>query len=155
MHNYIMGKSRRLLLSFIFMMSGLGMVIGQDSIQEQPTRKPLEKTPFESGYFIADQTVSLPPAKTLELVIQHDFGTIQEKWSNLWGIWGASNIRLGLNFTITKNLQVGFGTTKFKVLQDFSIKYIIARQRKGGFPLTITAFWKRCHQLPEQIAIRE
>lgn len=140
MHTYTMGKIKRLLLSFIFMMNGLGMVFAQDSIQEQPTRKPLEKAPFESGYFIADRTVSLPPSKTLEAVIQHDFGTIQQHWSDLYGIWGASNIRIGLNFTITKDLQVGFGTTKLKMLQDFSLKYIIARQRKGGFPVTITFY---------------
>ena len=140
MHTYMMGYMKRLLLGAIFMMSGVGMVIAQDSVPEQPAQKPLVKAPFESGYFIADQTVSLPPAKTLEFVIQHDFGTIQQKWSDLWGIWGSSNIRLGMNYTITKNLEVGFGTTKVKRLQDFSLKYNIVRQRKGGFPLTITFF---------------
>ncbi|MCX6304295.1 MAG: DUF5777 family beta-barrel protein [Bacteroidetes bacterium] len=131
---------KRLLLSFTFMIGGLGMVIAQDSIPEQPAQKQLAKAPFESGYFIADQTVSLPPARTLEFIIQHDFGTFQQKWSDLWGIWGSSNIRFGLNYTITKDLEVGIGTTKNKRLQDFSLKYAIARQRKGGFPLTITFY---------------
>ena len=140
MHTYTMGNMRRFFLSFIFLMSGLGVTFAQDSIPAQPAQKTFEKAPFESGYFIADQTVSLPPARTLEAVIQHDFGTIQQHWSDLYGIWGASNIRIGLNFTITKNLQVGFGTTKLKMLQDFSIKYVIARQVKGGFPLTITFY---------------
>ncbi|MDP1621823.1 MAG: DUF5777 family beta-barrel protein [Bacteroidales bacterium] len=140
MHTQTMDKIRRLLFSFIFMMSGFGMVIAQDSTQEEPTQKPLEKAPFQSGYFISDQTVSLPPARTLEFIIQHDFGTIQQKWSDLWGIWGSSNIRFGLNFTVTKDLQVGFGTTKFKRMQDFNLKYIIARQRKAGFPVTITFY---------------
>jgi len=135
-----MGKMKRLLFGIIFMMNGAGMVIAQDSIPEQPAQKPLEKAPFESGYFIADQTVSLPPAKTLEFVLQHDFGTFQQKWSDLWGIWGASNIRLGFNFTVTKDLQVGFGTTKNKRFQDFNLKYSIIRQRKGGFPVTISFF---------------
>ena len=135
-----MGKIKRLLLGFIFMISGLSMVIAQDSIPEQPAKKQFEKAAFESGYFIADQTVTLPPAKTLEFILQHDFGTIQQKWSDLWGIWGSSNIRLGLNFTITKNLQVGFGTTKLKMLQDFNVTYVITRQQKEGFPITITFF---------------
>ena len=129
MHTYTMGNMRRLLLGIILTMSGIGVVIAQDSIPVQPTGKPLEKSPFESGYFIADQTVSLPPAKTLEAVIQHDFGTIQEHWSDLYGIWGASNIRIGLNFTINKDLQVGFGTTKLKMLQDFSIMSLRASGR--------------------------
>jgi hypothetical protein len=140
MHTNITGKMRRLFLGCIFMMSGLGMVIAQDSIPEQPAGKPLAKAPFESSYFIADQTVALPPAKTLELVIQHDFGTIQQHWTDLYGIWGGSNIRIGFNFTVTKDLQLGFGTTKGKMLQDFNLKYVLARQRKGGFPLTITFY---------------
>ena len=141
MHIYTMGNMKRFLLGLIFLMSGLGMVLAQDTIpEEQPTQKPLEKAAFESGYFIADQTVALPPAKTLEFVIQHDFGTIQSHWSDFWGIWGASNIRLGLSFTITKDLQVGLATTKNKLLQDVNLKYTFVRQRKGGFPLTITFF---------------
>jgi hypothetical protein len=135
-----MGNIKRLLLCIIFIMSFLGLAIAQDTIQEPPAQKPLAKAPFESGYFIADQTVVMAPAKTLEFVIQHDFGTVQDHWSDFWGIWGASNIRLGLSFTITKDLQVGFGTTKNKLLQDLSLKYILVRQRQGGFPLTISFF---------------
>jgi hypothetical protein len=135
-----MGNMKRILLGFIFILCGLGLAKAQDTIQEQPAEKPLAKPAFESGYFIADQTVAMPPAKTLEFVIQHDFGSIQDHWSNLWGIWGASNIRLGLSFTITKNLQVGLATTKNKLLQDLSVKYVFVRQRQGGFPLTISAF---------------
>jgi hypothetical protein len=65
-------------------MCGLGMVIAQDSIPEQPAQKPLAKAPFESGYFITDQTAVMAPAKTLEFIIQHDFGTIQDHWIKLY-----------------------------------------------------------------------
>jgi hypothetical protein len=144
MHTYTMGTFKQLLLGFIFLMSGLGAVIAQDTIPaeeaEQAPTKSLAKAAFESGYFIADQTVTVAPAHSLEFVIQHDFGTIQSHWSNFWGIWGASNIRLGLSYTITKDLQVGFGTTKNKLLQDFNLKYVLARQYQEGFPLTITFF---------------
>jgi hypothetical protein len=137
MHTYtMMCKMRRLILGFVFFMAALGLVKAQDSIAV-PAEKPLAKTPFESGYFIADQTVHTSPPKTLELVIQHDFGTIQGHWSDLWGIWGASNIRIGFNYTIIKDLEIGFGTTKNKMLQDFNLKYTFVHQRVGGFPLTI------------------
>lgn len=141
MHTYSMHNMKRVLLGFFFLLNCTGIIIAQDSIpEEQPVEKSYAKPAFESNYFIADQTVHLPPARTLELVIQHDFGTIQQKWSDLWGIWGSSNIRIGFNYTINKNLQVGFGTTKFKRLQDFNIKYIAARQENGGFPVTVTLF---------------
>jgi len=128
---------KRLLLGAIFMLSGVGMVIAQDSIP-QPTQKQLVKAPFESGYFIANRTVALAPAHTLELAIQHDFGTVQQHWKDMFGIWGGSNIRIGFSYTLNKNLQIGFGTSKLKLQQDFSLKYVVARQQKGGFPLTIS-----------------
>ena len=135
-----MGQLKRLLLGSVFMLNGLGIALAQDTIPEEPAGKTPEKAPFESGYFIADQTVVMPVARTLELVLQHDFGTFQQKWSDLWGIWGASNIRIGFNYTITQNLQVGFGTTKNKRMQDFNLKYVIKRQEKGGFPVTLSVF---------------
>ena len=52
MHTYTTGKMKRLLLGSIFMLSGLGMVIAQDSIPAEPTQKPLAKNAFESGFFI-------------------------------------------------------------------------------------------------------
>jgi len=131
---------KKIILSLIFLTSGTGIALAQDSIPEPAAQKPIVKAPFESGYFIGDQTVALPPARTLELVIQHDFGTIQQHFTDLFGLWGGSNIRIGFNYTITKNLRVGFGTTKTKVLQDFNVKYILARQRQGGCPLTISFF---------------
>ncbi|MCX6250292.1 MAG: DUF5777 family beta-barrel protein [Bacteroidetes bacterium] len=128
---------KQTLLCLLFFLTGAGLLFGQDSTAVGGEKKPLAKTPFESGYFIADQTVAMPPAKTLELIIQHDFGTIQNGWTDLAGLWGASNIRFGLNFTITKNLMIGLGTTKNKTIQDGQIKYTFAHQRVDGFPLTI------------------
>jgi hypothetical protein len=137
----MIGRLQKLIMSLVFFLSGLGLLSAQDSIvPEQSTKKPLAKAPFESGYFINDQTVSIPPAKSLQVVFQHRFGTIQNGIEDLVGIWGASNIRLGLDFSITKNLLIGVGTTKNKRIQDFQIKYTFLRQRTGGFPFTIGVY---------------
>jgi hypothetical protein len=131
----------------VFMISGFGIVVAQDTIPatepETPaeTKKPLEKTAFESGIALDNQTVYIPPSKTLEFVLQHRFGTIQNGIEDLLGIWGASNIRMGLNFSITNNFQIGLGTTKNNRLQDLSWKYTFLRQRKdGGFPVTLSYY---------------
>jgi hypothetical protein len=141
MHISTIGKLKKYLLFFIFLMNGIGMVFAQDTVAtEQPVKKQLAKAPFESGYFIADRTVTLPPARTLEFVIQHDFGTIQNHFSDIFGIWGASNIRLGFNYTLNKNVAIGFGTTKNKMIQDLSVKYTFLRQQKGGIPVTMAVY---------------
>jgi hypothetical protein len=139
MRKSTLGIIRKFLICMVISMAGTGMVIAQDSVP-QPEQKPLAKPAFESGYFIADQTVTVYPAHTLEFVIQHDFGTIQNHWDDIWGIWGASNIRLGLNFTLSKNVLIGLGTTKNNLYQDFQIKYTFLHQRVGGFPLTISFY---------------
>ncbi len=135
------------LLIVLFLFAGTAFVVAQDSIpaesaettEPEITEKPLAKAAFESGICMDNYTVAIPPAKTLEFVLQHRFGTIQNQWSDLYGIWGAANIRMGLNYSITPNLLVGFGTTKVNRLQDLLVKYTFLRQRKeGGFPLTIS-----------------
>jgi hypothetical protein len=95
---------------------------------------------FGCPTIIDNQTVYIPTAKTLEFVIEHRFGKI-ENISNIFGIYGSSNIRLGVNYSITNKLSVGFGTTKFRKLQDFRIKYNVLEQtRDNKMPIALTAY---------------
>ena len=132
---------KKIILSILFIFSGLVVAFAQDATTDStaaaPVKKPLAKAPFESGIFMDYQTVSSPPAKTLEFILQHRFGNIQNGIHDIYGLWGASNIRLGLNFTPIKNLMIGLGTTKNYMVQDLQVKYTFLQQRKGGFPLTI------------------
>jgi hypothetical protein len=89
-----------------------------------------ERNVYASGYLIDNQTSSIPVAKTLEMVIQHRFGTMENGISDLYGIFGAANTRLGLNYSITDWLQVGFGTTKVNKLQDFGLKINVLQQSR-------------------------
>jgi len=66
--------------------------------------KPV-RAPFGCPTVIDNQTVFIPTAKTLEFVIEHRFDKI-ENISNLFGIYGSSNIRLGVNYSITINYQL-------------------------------------------------
>jgi hypothetical protein len=142
MHTTI-SSIKRILIGLIVLVSGMGYTFAQDTIPAEPevTEKPLARAAFESGICMDNITVAIPPAKTLEFVLQHRFGTIQNGWSDLAGLWGASNIRLGLNFSINSNLLVGLGTTKNNRLQDLQVKYTFLHQRKEGFPLTIAYYF--------------
>lgn len=94
---------------------------------------------FESGVLIDAQTVVVPDVKTLEMVIQHKFGTIENGISNLWGIYGSSNIRLGLNYVPIKNLQIGAGITKKYMTTDLNAKWTILTQtRKNTIPVSVS-----------------
>lgn len=99
------------------------------------------KYSYENGMVIDNQTDRMNQAKTLEMQIQHRFGTMENGISDLYGIFGAANTRLGLNYTITDWLQVGFGTTKNYKLQDFGLKANIIQQTKDNkVPVTVTYY---------------
>jgi hypothetical protein len=103
------------------------------------TSKP--QTTYEGGMLIDNQTSYIPSANTLEMVIQHRFGSIENGLEDFLGIYGAANTRIGLNYTLTNWLQVGVGTTKNYKLQDFAIKVNLLRQSKDKkSPVDVTYY---------------
>jgi len=112
-----------------------------DSTGVDEKDKPV-RSPFESGYLIDAQTTVIPNAHTLEMIIQHKFGTIENGKSDLFGIYAAgANIRLGLNYVPVKNFQIGIGLTKKYMATDLSAKWTIIQQtRKGTNPLAIAVY---------------
>jgi hypothetical protein len=115
------------------------LIIAQEEEKTKTKSKPV-RAPFACPTVIDNQTVYIPTAKTLEFVIEHRFDRI-ENISNLFGIYGSSNIRLGANYSITNKLSVGYGITKYRMLSDFRIKYNILEQtRDNKIPLALTAY---------------
>jgi len=96
---------------------------------------------YEGGMIIDNQTSFIPAAKTLEMVIQHRFGSMENGLSDFLGIYGAANTRLALNYSITDWLQLGLGTTKNYKLQDLSLKANLLRQsRDDKSPVDVTYY---------------
>jgi len=98
--------------------------------------------PYESGILIDNQTNVMPQANTLEFVIQHRFGSLENGLSDLLGIYAAgANTRLALNYTITDWAQVGYGITKTNMLQDLSLKVNVLKQsRDNKSPVDVTYY---------------
>jgi hypothetical protein len=115
----------------------------QDEATETPVKEkdlPVFGT-FESGSLIDAQTVLIPDVKTLEMVMQHKFGTVGNGSSDLWGIYGASNIRIGLNYVPVKKVQIGAGVIKKYVTTDFNAKWTIIEQtRKNTIPVSVALY---------------
>lgn len=112
---------------------------------QEETEKIIDKpvrSPFESGVLIDNQTTVIPVKRTLEYVIQHKFGTIENGISDLFGIYSpGANIRLGINYVIAKNVQIGIGATKKNMYTDFNAKWTILEQtRKNTVPIAVTVY---------------
>jgi hypothetical protein len=109
-------------------------VLAQDEADNGP--KP-ERKAFESAVLLENQTDVVNTRNTLEWNIQHRFGTVNTGSSDLYGLFAASNIRLGFSYSIAERLGIGFGLSKIRVTNpyiDFNIKYKILQQMRSGWP---------------------
>jgi hypothetical protein len=102
-------------------------------------QKPVKNT-FQSVWIIDDQTVMVPVKGTFEMDIQHRFGTVQNGYKDLWGIYSSSDIRLGFSYAPINNLYLSFGITKINMLWDGSAKYAILKQTKNKYPVSVTYY---------------
>lgn len=107
--------------------------------QDEPDNRPVRDI-FNSTMLVDNQTPYTMPGGTLEMIIHHRFGKI-EKITDLFGLYAPSNIRLGMNYGITDDITIGFGTEKNNKMQELHWKWNILNQtRSGSMPLTITYF---------------
>jgi len=129
--------------SFIAIVIFLGisfLTFGQDSEVENSDKKPV-RDPWSSIILIDNQTTYTLPAKTFHFIIQHRFGHFNNGLSDLYGIYGASNIRLSLHYSITNKIAAGFGTVKFDKLQDFELKWnLLEQNRDNSIPLSVAYY---------------
>jgi Membrane bound beta barrel domain (DUF5777) len=99
-----------------------------------------ERAAFESTSLIENQTNRVYSKGTIEMIMNHRFGLVTGT-NDLIGIWAPANIRIAVNYSITDRITVGFGITKDKRLQDFSLKGALLRQTVDGkMPVSITYF---------------
>jgi len=82
---------------------------------------------FETLTLVDAQTTASPYKGQFMLEIQHRFSQIKEI-SDIFGIYGSANTRIGLSYGISDKLMVGFGTTRKNMLQDLEWKYAILTQ---------------------------
>jgi hypothetical protein len=102
--------------------------------------KPIKNT-FDGNFIIDNQSVMVPQKNTIEFDFQHRFGVMTNGYSDFIGIFADANIRLGLDYTPTNNLEIGFGFNKYNLTWDFDGKYALMKQSEhGGFPLSITIY---------------
>ncbi len=103
-------------------------------------KKPHEivKNSFKSIRVINGHSIEFLAPGTMDFRILHRFGLFNQGPSNFWGLDQAS-MRLGFDFGITKNLQIGVGRSTFQKEIDGYIKYGLLRQSTGeqSFPFTL------------------
>jgi len=135
MKKYVLKSLLILLLALINTVS-----FAQEEQEEKKQDKPVRE-PFAAATIIENQTTIMTAENRLELMIQHRMGSIDNGLEDLYGIYGASNIRMGLKYGITEKITVGIGTEKNNKLTDLNAKYLVLRQtRKNAIPVSVAVY---------------
>lgn len=110
--------------------------------QEEAEKDEAVMDAFASALLIDNQTSFMPSAKTLEFVIQHKFGPIENGRSDLWGVYApAEDIRLGLNYVPIENIQIGAGISRKLMNTDFNLKWNVLKQTTNDrIPFFVTLY---------------
>lgn len=114
-------------------------VFSQDEAKKEKG-EPVDET-FNSSTFMDNQTVMSCYKGRPELNIQHRFSGMQNKMADLFGLYGASNIRLALSYGVTDDIMIGFGYEKFNKIAEIYGKYAILRQTdNNSMPVSVSYF---------------
>jgi len=92
---------------------------------------------FKGTRIINGQSIETRGKGNLDVIISHRFGRINSGAYNLFGL-DDSNVRLGLEYSISDRITVGFGRNSVNKVYDSFIKARILEQKKQGMPISAT-----------------
>jgi hypothetical protein len=108
-----------------------------DSMSAHKTRSYVTGT-FKATHIVNEQTIESPAAGNLNFVIQHRFGQLNSGSYNFFGLDNAT-LRLGLEYGITDDLDVGVGRSSYLKTFDGYVKYKLLKQTEGaGMPVSVS-----------------
>ncbi|MFY0626245.1 MAG: hypothetical protein JXR07_08125 [Reichenbachiella sp.] len=114
----------------------------KEKIEPKKKKDRPVRAPFESSILIDNQTTVVPTKKTLQMEINHRFGSLENGANDSYGMWANTNIRLGMTYSILKDVSIGIGATKFNEMIDFNAKYNFMKQtRSWSKPVSLAVFF--------------
>lgn len=110
--------------------------VAQDSSETENMPVP---TVFWGSRLVDMQTVNTSTQGKLEFEILHRFGTIQNGFEDMLGVYAPSNIAMGINYGISQRLDAQINAEKDNRTYDFGLKYRVLRQNiSGSMPLSLS-----------------
>jgi len=142
-YQFLMRPLQRSLI-VILVLLGNSQLIAQDTLSSNAPvvkKRSFVKNTFEGNYIIDNQTVIVPIKGTFEFDIQHRFGTFENGWKDLGGLFANANMLLGFSYVAIHDLQIGFVATNDRMQTAGTLKYAFIKQTKNNtMPLSMTLF---------------
>lgn len=92
---------------------------------------------FKGTRIINGQTIETRGKGNLDVIISHRFGRLNSGGYNLFGL-DDSNVRLGLEYSISDRVTLGLGRNSLNKVYDSFIKARILEQKTEGMPISAT-----------------
>lgn len=133
----------RLLLAIFFCLSH--SVMAQEDLLKMLEEQEEEVTnltiaTFKTTRLISGHSVETNSSGVLQFLIGHRFGRLNSGWRDLYGIDNAT-IRLGFEYGLTDNINIGVGRSSFEKTYDATFKWRFLRQKSGATNFPFTATW--------------
>lgn len=117
-----------------------------NEVHDVPDTNRVEDTFYSTRIINGHSTETLRKG-VMEFRVEHRFGDIAGDAGGVQTMFGfdnSSDIRIALEYGVTRDIMVGFGRSKgtgspYKSLLDGFVKYKILAQKKMGSPVTISA----------------
>jgi len=124
----------KILASLLILLTFSGKLVAQDlmdMLKDETPQTNYAYATFKTTRIVLGQSVENPAKGTLQFLIEHDFGSLNQGAYAMWGL-DQSTIRLGLEYGITDWLSVNIGRSSYEKTFDGSIKAKILRQSTGA-----------------------
>lgn len=125
---------------YIIIICSCSVVCFAQNADEDAGKKDIRGT-FTGSMLIESPTIVSSFKNAWEFDIQHRFSSMQNGISDLYGIYGAANTRLALNYGLSDKIMIGFGTTMYNKLQDINWKIALLKQNcSGSIPVSVSYY---------------
>ncbi len=108
----------------------------KETTKDAPATQVVDAT-FKSTRLINGHTVETPGEGTLVFLFSHNFGTINQGFSTLFGFDNAK-VRIALEYGLSDRLEVGLGRSSLDKTVDGFLKYRALRQSTGLHPIPVS-----------------
>lgn len=95
---------------------------------------------FKNTRLVSGHSIETNGAGVLQFLIGHRFGRLNSGWRELYGLDNAL-IRLGFDYGISNDFNIGIGRSSFEKSYDSYVKYKFLKQKSGAENFPFTATW--------------
>lgn len=129
------------LVTLIFLVSSVSAQDLMDMLNDEAPQTNYTYATFKTTRIVLGQSVENPAKGTLQFLVEHNFGKVNEGAYNMWGL-DRSTIRLGLEYGVTDKLSLSLGRSTYEKTVDGALKYKILRQSTGkrNMPLSLSVY---------------